>query len=205
MLTIWGRTNSINVQKVMWCCAELGLAHKRIDAGLAFGINNTPEYLARNPTGLVPTIDDDGYILWESNTIVRYLSSKHGLGTLCPNDAQTRFLAERWMDWQLSAAVPLGTLYRGLIRTPPEKRDNNAIAAAQKASEEAMKILDGHLAGRDFMEAGCLTIGDITTGVMAYRWFGLGNPKEAMPNLGRYYEGLTGRAGYREHVMLPLT
>jgi glutathione S-transferase len=153
----------------------------------------------------VPTIDDDGYVLWESNTIVRYLASRHGPGTLCPTEAQARFLAERWMDWQLSTAVPLGMVYRGLIRTPPEKRDNNAIAAAQKASADAMTILDNHLAGRDFMEAGRLTIGDITTGVMAYRWFGLGNPKEAMPNLGRYYERLTERAAYREHVMLPLT
>jgi glutathione S-transferase len=205
MLTIWGRTSSINVQKVMWCCAELGLAHTRIDAGLAFGVNNTPEYLARNPNGLVPTIDDDGYVLWESNSIVRYLASRHALGTLCPEDPQTRFLAERWMDWQLSAAVPLGTLYRGLIRTPPEKRDNNAIAAAKKASEDAMNILDGHLAGRDFMEAGRLTIGDITTGVMAYRWFGLGNSREATPNLARYYNRLAERTAYQVHVMLPLT
>src|SRR5688572_16530465 len=108
MLRIWGRTNSINVQKVMWCCAELGLANERIDAGLQFGVNNTPDYLSRNPNGLVPTIDDDGYVLWESNSIVRYLSSRHGLGTLCPEDAQARFLSERWMDWQLSTAVPLG-------------------------------------------------------------------------------------------------
>lgn len=205
MLTIWGRTNSINVQKVLWCCAELGLEYKRIDAGLHHGVNNTPEYLARNPNGLVPTIDDDGYVLWESNVIVRYLSSRHGLGTLCPADPKDRFLSERWMDWQLTAAHPLGTIYRGLIRTPPEKRDNNAIAAAQRVAEASFKLLDGHLAGRDFIETGRFTMGDIPIGAIAYRWLGLGNKREDVPNLARYYDRLAERPAFRQHVMLPLT
>jgi glutathione S-transferase len=205
MLTIWGRTNSINVQKVMWCCGELGLEYKRIDAGLQFGINNTPEYLAMNPNGIVPTISDDGYILWESNVIVRYLSSRHGLGTLCPSDQRDRFLCERWMDWHITAAHPLGIVYRGLIRTPPEKRDENAIAAARAAAEKSLKVLDGHLAGRDFVETGRFTMGDIPIGTIAYRWFGLGNDREAFPNLARYYDRLTTRPAFREHVMLPLT
>jgi glutathione S-transferase len=205
MLTIWGRTNSINVQKVLWCCGELGLPYKRIDAGLSFGVNNTPDYLAQNPNGLVPTIDDDGYVLWESNSIVRYLASRHATGTLCPADPQTRFLAERWMDWQLTASVPLGILYRGLIRTPPEKRDHGVIASAKSDSEAAMKILDAHLASRDFVEAGRLTMGDIPIGVIAYRWFGLGNPRETLPNLARYYDRLTERPAYRDGVMVPLT
>jgi glutathione S-transferase len=205
MLTIWGRTNSINVQKVLWCCAELGLEYKRIDAGLHHGVNNTPEYLARNPNGLVPTIDDDGYVLWESNVIVRYLSSRHGLGTLCPADPKDRFLSERWMDWQLTAAHPLGTIYRGLIRTPPEKRDNNAIAAAQRVAEASLKLLDGHLAGRDFIETGRFTMGDIPIGAIAYRWLALGNKREDVPNLARYYDRLAERPAFRQHVMLPLT
>jgi glutathione S-transferase len=182
MLTIWGRNNSINVQKVLWCCAELGLEFRRIDAGLQYGVNNTPEYLANNPTGLVPTIDDDGYILWESNVIVRYLSSRHGLGTLCPADLQARFRAEIWMDWQQSFLWPsFRTVFQGLIRTPPEKRDNNAIAAAKGKAASALKILDRHLAGRDYVEGKQLTFGDIPVGIAAYRWFALGMPREELP------------------------
>jgi glutathione S-transferase len=205
MLTIWGRKNSINVQKVLWCCAELGLEYKRIDAGLQFGLNKTPDYLARNPNGLVPTIDDDGFVLWESNVIVRYLSSKHGPGTLCPTDLKERFLSERWMDWQITAAGPLGIIYRGLVRTPPEKRDNDAIAAAQGRAEALFRLLDTHLAGRDFVETGRFTIGDIPTGAIVYRWLGLGNKREDFPNLARYHDRLAERPPFREHVMLPFT
>ena len=99
MLKIWGRRNSINVQKVLWCCGELGLPFDRVDAGLQFGVNNTPEYKALNPNGLVPTIDDDGYVRWESHAIVRYLARKHGTGTLLPQDARAAADADRWMEW----------------------------------------------------------------------------------------------------------
>ena len=120
MLKIWGRTNSINVQKVLWCCAELNLPFERIDAGMAFGVNNTPEYKAMNPNALVPVINDDGFILWESHAIVRYLARKHGNGTLCPAGAQDYADADRWMDWQLSTiAEPMRIAFWGLIRTPP--------------------------------------------------------------------------------------
>jgi glutathione S-transferase len=99
-LTIWGRANSINVQKVLWCCAELNLPYQRIDAGGKFGVSDTPEYLVRNPNGLVPTIEDEELVLWESNVIVRYLSTKHGMGTLSPAALALRFDVERWMDWE---------------------------------------------------------------------------------------------------------
>ena len=206
MLTIWGRNNSINVQKVLWCCAELGLEFRRIDAGLQYGVNNTPEYLANNPTGLVPTMDDDGYILWESNVIVRYLSSRHGLGTLCPADLQARFRAEIWMDWQQSFLWPsFRTVFQGLIRTPPEKRDNNAIAAAKGKAASALTILDRHLAGRDYVEGKQLTFGDIPVGIAAYRWLALGMPRDELPNMVRWHDRLAERPAFRQHVMLPLT
>ncbi|MEQ8699929.1 MAG: glutathione S-transferase N-terminal domain-containing protein, partial [Bauldia litoralis] len=99
MLTLWGRTNSINVQKVIWTLGELDLDYTRIDAGMAFGVVDTPEYSSRNPNRLVPTLDDDGYVLWESNTIVRYLAARHGAGRLYPEDLKARFIAEQWMDW----------------------------------------------------------------------------------------------------------
>ena len=124
MLKILGRKNSSNVQKVLWCCDELGLAYEREDVGGSFGKNRDPEYLALNPNGLVPTIIDDGFVLWESNSIIRYLAAKHGRGTLYPEDLRARALAERWMDWQLSVLGPaIGPVFWGLIRTPPGKRD----------------------------------------------------------------------------------
>ena len=205
MLKIWGRTTSSNVQKVLWCCSELGLDYERIDAGLHFGVNKTPEYLAMNPNAVVPTIDDDGYILWESNVIVRYLASRHGAGRLCPSDARERFLCERWMDWQQTTGwPPVRTVFQGLIRTPPEKRDDKAIEAARKEGFRVLKILDDHLADRDFLETGAFTIGDIPNGPCIYRWFALGNSRDDLPNLARYYDRLAERPGFREHVMLPL-
>lgn len=121
MLKIWGRANSINVQKVLWCCDELSLEYERIDAGGPFGRTQNPDYLAMNPNGLIPTISDDGFTLWESNAIVRYLAAKHGVGGLCPEDLRERADADRWMDWQLGTLwVALRPVFIGLVRTPPK-------------------------------------------------------------------------------------
>ena len=135
MLKIWGRTNSINVQKVMWTVAELGLPHERVNAGMAHGVVNEPWYADINPNRLVPAIDDDGVVLWESNVIVRYLAGKHAAGTLMPADPAMRAKAEMWMDWQQTALPGFGPLFLGLIRTPPEKRDMAAIRAGQESTE----------------------------------------------------------------------
>ena len=132
MLKIWGRNTSINVQKVMWAIGELGIAHERINVGGAFGKNNEPAYLAMNPNGLVPTLEEDDFILWESNAIVRYLAAKYGAGTLEPKDPRARASAGRWMDWQLSVTAPtIHPLFWGLVRTPPEKRDQAKINDAR--------------------------------------------------------------------------
>ena len=165
MLRIWGRTNSINVQKVLWCCAELDLPFERIDAGMAFGLVETPAYRALNPNGRIPTLEDDGYVLWESNTIVRYLSMKHGLGSLCPSDLLARFEAERWMDWQLTTLDrPVRSVFWTLVRTPPEQRDPAALETAKIEAEQALAILDGHLAQRRFIGGEAFTMGDIPVG-----------------------------------------
>src|SRR6266852_5561281 len=133
MIKIWGRNTSINVQKVMWAIDELGLARERIDVGGPFGKNNEPAYLAMNPNGLVPTLEEDDFVLWESNSVVRYLASKYGAGTLEPADLRARASASRWMDWQLTTTAPaIQPLFWGLIRTPPEKRDHAAINAAKE-------------------------------------------------------------------------
>lgn len=158
MLKIWGRANSINVQKVLWCCQEIGLEYERIDAGLHFGVNDTPEYAAINPTGLVPTIEDGDVRLWESNVIVRYLSHKHSMGGLCPADIVARFDAERWMDWQTAQFwAVLRPLYIALIRTPVDQRDAAAIARAEKLSSSAVRILDARLADRPFLAGDAFT------------------------------------------------
>src|SRR6476660_7889848 len=138
MLKIWGRTNSINVQKVMWTVGELGLKPERVDAGMAHGIVNEPWYAAKNPNRLVPAIDDDGVVLWESNVIVRYLAAKHAAGTLMPTDPATRAKAEMWMEWQQTAFPGFGPLFVGLIRTPLAKLDMNAIRAGQESTEATL-------------------------------------------------------------------
>jgi glutathione S-transferase len=201
MLTVWGRSNSINVQKVLWTLAELGVEYRRIDAGMKFGVNDTPEYKAMNPTGLVPTIDDDGYVLWESNAIVRYLAAKHAPGTLYPEDSRSRFRAEQWMDWQAttfnSAITPV---FLGLVRTPVEQRDLAAIEAARLKTESCLAILDEHLAGRTFMNGAAFTIADIPVGAGANRWYKLPVERASRPNVERWLERLKERPGFRTHV-----
>ena len=133
MLKIWGRANSLNVQKVLWCCDELGIPYTRTDLGGPFGGNRDPAYLRMNPNAVVPTVEDDGLVLWESNSIVRYLAAKHGMGTLCPRDLGERASVERWMDWQLSTVHGgMTTIFMNLVRTPPEKRDMAAVEAARR-------------------------------------------------------------------------
>jgi glutathione S-transferase len=206
MLRIWGRTNSINVQKVLWCCAELAIAYERIDAGGAFGVVDTPQYRARNPNALVPTIDDDGYVLWESNVVVRYLSARHGIGTLCPADLATRFSAEKWMDWQATTLWPaFRTVFLGLVRTPPEKRDTRAIAAAERETARMLAMLDAQLAHTPFVAGASFTMGDIPVGASVHRCFALTIGRDDFPNLARWYDRLCTRPGFREHVMLPLS
>ena len=205
MLKIWGRTNSINVQKVLWCADELGLAYDRIDIGGAFGGNDQPAYRAKNPNGLVPTLEeDDGFTLWESNTIVRYLAAKHG--KLSPGDLRTRADAERWMDWQLTTiSRDMATVFWGLVRTPPEKRDMAAIAAAAKTLSGLWARLDQHLKGRRFVAGDQLTMGDIPVGCFVYRWLNLPIERVPLPNLEAWYARLGERQPYRKHVMLPMT
>jgi glutathione S-transferase len=206
MLRIWGRRNSINVQKVLWCCAELGLPFERIDAGMAFGLVGTPEYRALNPNSRIPTIEDDGYVLWESNTIVRYLAAKHGLDSLCPSDLAARFDAERWMDWQLTTLdQPVLTVFLALVRTVAEKRDPAALERAKVEAEQALAILDAHLAQRRFVGGETFTMGDIPVGASIYRWLAMDLQRADHPHVQRWYERLTERPGFREHVMQPLS
>ncbi len=205
MLKIIGRKTSSNVMKVLWACTEMGLDFERDDLGGPFGGNDSPEYQALNPNGLVPTIVEDDFVLWESNSIVRYLAHEHGNGTLWPSDARTRARAERWMDWQLSTMAPaIGPVFRGLVRTPEAERDMAAIGKARDGLAGAMAILDRYLGETEFVAGPDFTVGDIPVGIGTFRWFALPIEREDYPNLKRWYDALCERAGYREHVMNPM-
>ncbi len=206
MLKIWGRTNSINVQKVLWCCGELDIPFERIDAGLQFGVNNTPEYKAKNPNALVPLIEDDGFVLWESQAIVRYLARKHGLGSVCPEEEKVCADADRWMDWNATTVWPsLRPIFWNLVRTPAEKRDMPLVEISRKGLAASMAILNAHLAGRTFVTGADFTIGDIPLGVSIHRWFHMNIARENLPNLATYYERLQARPAFAKYAGLPLT
>ncbi len=206
MLKIWGRTNSINVQKVLWCCAETGIKYERVDAGMQFGVNNTPEYKAMNPNGLVPLINDDGFVLWESHAIVRYLARKHGMGTLCPSDPKVAADADRWMEWYSTTLWNhMRPIFWNLIRTPPEKRnmadveDNRQKLAAYLVMADTQLAKTPYLAGKDF------TMGDIPLAVLCHRWFNLPLERPAMPNLERWFKTVGERPGFKQHCAAALT
>ena len=205
MLRIWGRRTSINVQKVLWCCGELNLDFDRRDVGGEFGGLDTPEYRELNPNARIPTIEDGPFVLWEANTIVRYLSAKYGFGALYPDTLKGRFDAERWMDWQICHILPgMVTMFFGLIRTPEGDRDNAAIEAARLRTQDAWKLLDAHLADREYVCGEKLTVADIPLGAFAYRWHMLPVERIPLPHLARWFEGLRQRPTYKNNVMLPL-
>jgi glutathione S-transferase len=205
MLTIWGRVNSVNVKKVLWAADELGLKYERVDAGMQFGVNKTPDYLAMNPTGLVPTIRDDGFVLWESHTIVRYLAARHGMGTLCPAGLAERADAERWMDWAFTFQGAMRNVFWGLIRTAPEKRDAKAIEEGCRKSAELLAIPEAALAGRKFITGERLTMGDIPLGCEVQRWMRVPIERPPFPRVEAWFERLREREAFRKAVDLPLT
>jgi glutathione S-transferase len=206
MLKIWGRISSINVRKVVFAVQEIGVPFERIDAGAAFGIVRTPEYLARNPNGLVPLIEDDQVELWESNVIVRYLCARHAPDTLYPLALPPRFDAERWMDWQQTTLNPAGrTAFIQWIRTPAERRDAQAIAQSVTATEALMAVLDDHLARQPFMAGERLTMADLPIACEVHRWMGLPQPRIARTHLDRWYQAIAARPSARGALDVALT
>jgi glutathione S-transferase len=193
-LRIWGRMSSINVKKVVWAAQELGLDFQRTEAGGVHGVVKTPEYLRLNANALVPVIEDEGYVLWESNVIVRYLTAKHSMGQMYPTDLQQRFDAERWMDWQQTTVNPASRPgFWQLIRMPEGQRDLKAIADSNAAVENLMAVLDMHLAKRSFMVGNQFSMADIPLACEAHRWFGLPQPREERPNVERWFAELRAR------------
>ncbi|MDP3413165.1 MAG: glutathione S-transferase [Polaromonas sp.] len=194
MLKIWGRMSSINVKKVVWTAQELALDIQRTEAGGLFGVVKTPEYMALNPNSLVPVIEDEDYVLWESNVIVRYLAAKHSPGQMYPNDLRERFDAERWMDWQQTTLNPASRPgFWQLVRTPPEQRNAALIEESNAVVEALMAVLDAHLAQRSFMVGERFTVADIPIACEIHRWFGLPQQRESRPHLERWYDSIRAR------------
>jgi len=206
MLKIWGRNNSVNVQKALWCCEELGLQYQRIDAGGSFGIVNTPQYRALNPNGLVPTIEDGPFVLWESNAIVRYLSAKHSIGRLWPEEVKVRAEADRWMDWQLSTFWPaFRPLFWNLVRTPAHQRDQQAMDESQQRTAEILGYFDAHLKARVYVVGEAFSMGDIPMGCAIWRWLSLPIERPLLANVQRWFDTLRERPAYEKVVMLPIS
>jgi glutathione S-transferase len=202
MLKIWGRNTSSNVQKVIWALGEMKMPFERTDVGGAFGKTKDPFYLAMNPNSLVPTLEEeDGFTMWESNSIVRYLAAKHASRVLEPADLKTRARAQMWMDWQLSVMGPtLTPVFWGLIRTPPEKRDANAIATGKAKSIEAAQMLEDQLAKTQYLAGDAFSYGDIPVGIMIYRFVQLIPERRAMPSLDRWYAAISSRPAFQEQI-----
>jgi len=205
MLKIIGRSTSSNVQKVLWICGEIGISFDREDLGGPFGGNDKPEYRALNPNGKVPTIIDDEFILWESNSCTRYLAAKYAAGTLYPDSLLVRADAERWMDWQIATVSPtLVPVFWGMVRTAPEERDLKAIEAARKKLSANIAIMDSQLSNSTYLAGNTFTVGDIPLGITAYRWFNMEINREPYTNVQRWYDLLCDRPAFQEHVMNPM-
>ena len=206
-LKIWGRVTSVNVQKVVWCAEEIGLAYERADVGGKFGGNDTPEYLAKNPNGLVPVIEDDGFVLYESNAIVRYLAAKSSAGALWPDDLRHRADVDRWMEWQSTGYTPaMWGAFWHLVRTPVEKRDPAVVEASRAKSEKLTGVLDAHLADRNYLSGEAFTAADLVVACAAHRWLHLPLQREPRPHVERWYAQMKARPASRQVTsQVPIT
>ena len=198
-LRIWGRLTSVNVQKVVWCAEELGLAYERIEAGGKFGRNDTAEYLAMNPNGLVPVVQDEGFVLYESNAIVRYLCARES-SPLFPAELRLRADVDRWMEWQSTNFTPaMGPAFWQLVRTPAGQRDAAAVNASLTKSEKLAGVLDAHLASREWLANDAFSAADIVTACAAHRWLNLpGITRQPRPHLERWYAQLAARPASKQ-------
>jgi glutathione S-transferase len=203
MLTIWGRLNSHNVKKVVWLAQEIGLPFVRHDVGGTFGMDEA--YRRLNPNALIPTIEDDGLVLWESNAILRYLASRYGGEALWPADPKLRAIGDKWMDWQFSFADAQRDLFFNLVRRAPGERDATAIARAAEASIGLMQRVEAALGEQPWLSGDAFGIGDIPMGVYAHSFFSLIPARPPLPDTERWYARLRERSGYAASVMIPLT
>lgn len=207
-IKIWGRANSVNVQKVLWCLRELDLAYERINAGMAFGRNYEPDYLAMNPNARVPTLVDGDYVLWESNSIMRYLTLAYRpQSPLYPQAPKLRAGVDRWLDWTLSTVQPVDRpVFWALVRTPVAERDMVAIQKGVDAEAQVWRIADTQLARNRFIEGDAFTLADIAVGAYARRWLGVeGVSKPTLPHLERWFAQISERPGFQQFIAPPMS
>lgn len=207
MRRLLGRANSSNVMKVIWLLQELGIPYVREDRGGAFGGIDTAEYRALNPNGIVPTLVEDAFVLWESNAILRYLAAAHAAGTpLWPDDLHARAGIDRWMDWQQTVlGPPMTVVFWGLVRTEPDRRDLQAILSAVQKLSGIYAILEKVLSWHHYIGGHDFSPCDIAIGVHAHRWFSFELERPHHPHLRAWYDRLLARPAFAEHVALPMT
>ncbi len=206
MLTIWGRASSSNVMKVMFLCEELGVAFERLDAGGIFGRLREPAYLAMNPMARVPTVvEGDGFALWESNAICRYLCATRGGAALHPAEPRARAQVEKWMDWQLGHLnAPMTTILFTLYRTPEGERDMAALARARDEAEALWDIVEAALDGRDWLGGDALSLADIALAPYLHRWLSFPVERRPQPRLAAWHGRLRARPGFTRHIEVPI-
>jgi glutathione S-transferase len=205
MLTIWGRTTSVNVQKVMWTVGELDLSCRRIDVGGRFGGLTSAEFRALNPNRLIPVLQDEDLVLWESHAIIRYLCAQYGSGTLWAVDARLRAEADQWMEWTSTTLQPAftGGVFWGFYRTPAQQRNWTAITAALTRCAELFALLDKVLSSRPYLGGDQFSMADIAAGAQLYRYFTLDIERPHLPHVKAWYQRLSQRHAYAGHVMVP--
>lgn len=206
MLKIWGRKNSSNVRKALWCAEESGVAYERVEAGGAFGVVDQPGYLARNPNGRVPMLEDGDLVLWESNAIVRYLAAAYGPGSLYLEDPASRACGDKWMDWTTSSfAGEFRDLFWGTLRTPVEQRNTALIEAARQRCSDLLAMPERALGEQPYLSGDSFAMGDIPLGSFIYAWFEMPIERPPQPNLQAWYARLRERPAYQRAVMTELT
>lgn len=205
-MKIWGRNNSTNVRKVLWCAEEVGLHYELIPAGGAFGIADSSEYRALNPNGLVPCLQDEALVLWESNAIVRYLARQYGVPPFAPPEPRSWAAADKWMDWtSLSFAVPFKDLFWNLVRGTPETRDDAAIERGRAKCAALLSVASDALSQTQWLSGDEFGFGDIPLGCIAYAWFAMPIERPDLPALADWYDRLQQRPAFRKAVMTGLT
>jgi glutathione S-transferase len=202
VIKVWGRRNSVNVQKIMWAIGEMNLEFERYDAAGSFGIND--DYLKLNPSGTVPTIEDGDFVLWESNACVRYLAREYGAGTLYPENSQSIGLTEQWMDFQTSSLYPVFMpIFYNKVRSPPEKFNSNLVAEGIKGCTLFFEKLNRHLKNQDFLVGSKLSMGDVSIGSMMYRYYEMDIERPELKFVNNWYQRLIERPAYQKNVMIP--
>lgn len=206
MITLWGRANSINVQKVIWALAELEMTYTRIDAGMQFGVVNTPEFLAMNPNGLVPVLRDGDFTIWESHAILRYLATKDPQSRLLSKDPAQAARADQWLEWYGSTLWPnMRPVFWNLVRTAPEQRDMVAVGQGVAGLGKNMLLLDQHLQTRPYVAGKTFSLGDIPLALIAYRWYAMDIERPAVQAVNAWFERVSSRPAFQAHCAAPLT